>query len=520
LGIHQVTGECVPISIQGADEAEPKTPVVFISSAFRETQEHLGSLRLRQLIIDEAKAFPVKHWAYEIEFCENPASDVDEVIGRCFSGIRACDLFVFLQTGRHGSSVEYIDDPILSSYLELELFAAALWGKQILVLQLVGHEAPAALNDAVVLLSHACDGQAVLTGDERELCAHFRTACRALLGANERAGVYASARLPDGLSRRRTRRKISQDIQDPALLFLGGLTSVPGKRANVGRAQALLEQVGARDTPTDRQKALPHGATIFRLWAALRELMDEDGESQRDPLLAPLWDRAMGRWASSASWLGVHGFVVMGPLAAINSQIRLRRQFATDGLFHRAADVREPVGARASALYSIAFRLYEPERRVFHYREVEVLATKAMQEDGDISGALTIRGLAALRMAQLGRPWKIWDGERDLREALRRRARAGAAPRQIGESKVNLGFLWASTFRRRSGFQLMEEGVELMRGDPSAGGMSFLQQGLRKLEYVARRSGRLEQAARVLDEIKTLTKMTEAFDQARISDSE
>src|SRR5690606_18073311 len=62
------------------------------------------------------------------------------------------------------------------------------------------------------------------------------------------------------------------------------------------------------------------GASLFRLWAAMRELITSDPAVLADAAVLPLWDRALGLWASQASWIGLHGHLWMGPLAAINTQ--------------------------------------------------------------------------------------------------------------------------------------------------------------------------------------------------------
>ena len=67
---------------------------------------------------------PVDLWAYELFWpkgSELPEPDADTIIDRCFGGVRKCDLFLFLLTGRHRTGAGYTRDPTLVSYLELEL---------------------------------------------------------------------------------------------------------------------------------------------------------------------------------------------------------------------------------------------------------------------------------------------------------------------------------------------------------------------------------------------------------------
>jgi hypothetical protein len=80
---------------------------------------------------DEARpALPVELWAYEHIWGKEaegaPPLAADTIIDRCFEGIKDCDLFVFIVTGRHGTGAGYVEDNVAASYLELELFAAAV----------------------------------------------------------------------------------------------------------------------------------------------------------------------------------------------------------------------------------------------------------------------------------------------------------------------------------------------------------------------------------------------------------
>ena len=98
-------------------------------------------------------------------------------------------------------------------------------------------------------------------------------------------------------------------------------------------------------------------------------------------------------------------------------------------------------------------------------------------------------------------------------------ARAAGAPvRQVGESKVNLGYTISRGSGARWGLRLMSEGVDLMREDTSASGLSFLAQGLRKLEDAVRRSGDHDRAEALARDKKAIAGSAEAFDQDRSSE--
>src|SRR5216683_3846744 len=108
-------------------------PHVFLSSTFsEEIDREWKYVPLRRRILDNYEMLPVKLWAYDLFWpkdSEFPEPDADTIIDRCFDGIRKCDLFVFLLTTRLGTGAGYTRDPVLASYLELELFAAAMLQK-------------------------------------------------------------------------------------------------------------------------------------------------------------------------------------------------------------------------------------------------------------------------------------------------------------------------------------------------------------------------------------------------------
>jgi hypothetical protein len=262
---------------------------------------------------------------------------------------------------------------------------------------------------------------------------------------------------------------------------------------------------------------MPHGVALFRLWAAMRELMDASGTTLADPSLAPLWDRAFGLWGTSASWFGLHGHLWMGPLAAVQSQTELRRAFAGEGAFCEATDVREPLGSRASALYSIAQRMHSWRRKLRHFRLAAALATQAVERapGAGQAGALLIRGHASMQMAQLGCAWKLWSAVSDFDRALKQREKSGASAGSVGEAKVALGGSLVRTGRWRKGLALMQEGVAQMRGNETAGGLAFLARSLRSLERGARIARRKDIAEDAHHERLHVAANVEAMDQAR-----
>lgn len=496
---------------------EVRRPSIFLSSTFKDDfGAGLRSIPLRTRILESRSSLPIDLWAYEHVWpsaLDADPLDADTIIDRCFAGIKACDLFIFILSGAHGTGAGLADDRVFASYLELELFAAAVLRKPILVLHYKGREPNPALRDAMLLLKHAFASGDYFIGDEVDLFERFNAACQAL-ARRSRAVAPIRLSLADSLSRRRTRANLNADLSAPKLTFLSGNLRAT-HASNPGKARALLDQVtsGVRRVG-EIEAIMPHGAALFRLWAAMRELMSENTEIAAEAGLTPLWDRALGLWAGKASWFGLHGHIWMGPLAAVNTQAALREKRRRDAPDDPA--IREPNGARASALYSIAQQVSGLERKLFHLRQTSVLATRAAALDtGARQGVLAIRGNANLAMFKLGLAWKIWDAAEDFRTALRLREASDASAASIGEMQVDLGLTQVLTGQGRQGLVLIGEGIENLRSNTSANGRSFLARGLRKQVIAARvmLRPRLIRAAQA--EIGEIGREVEAFDQLR-----
>ena len=506
----------------GTSQTTPMTsdkPRVFLSSVFVDDfGSGRGYVPLRKRIIEESDSLPVHLWAYEHFWPKNselPEPDADTVVDRCFRGVKECDLFVFLLTGRHGSGVGYDSDPVLASYLELELFAAAMLDKPTLVLHLYNKEPQDELKDAMLLLRSAHDQYVI--DDEDGLYRQFMEACDSLAGGTLLAQSQKLAGLAEWLSLRRSRQRMDEELSNPLLHFLDGRLFPDKKNINPAKAGRLLDQVasGHRLVGTDMLQ-MPHGAALCRLWAAMRELMNDKGTAISDPSIAPLWDRALGLWAGKAAWFGLHGHVWMGPLAAVNSQLALRRGMQHEPAFRSAQDVREPLGGRASAIYSVAHRMYSRKRKLYHYNQTIRLSTRAIERDVDAQqGARAIRGYAFMQTARLGKVWNIWRAKHDFKRSLELREKAGAEPSSIGEAKADLGLCLVLLGSKGSGLSLLQEGIELLRKDDSVNVQSFLAQGLRKLERAATLSGKHALAESAHSERVALSSEIDAFDQAR-----
>jgi hypothetical protein len=491
------------------------TPRVFVSSVYREWFDgELQFLPLRDDIVDAGRNLPIELCAIDGGAIsdEGPhAVPADHILDLCFAGVETCDLFVLLLTKRPGSGVRYLPDRTAATYTEMEIFAADLLHKPFLVLHETGRELEGPMAEVVRLLKPTLSPEDYVVGAAPELVAAFRTACLRMASKPRRR---RRRRLPDGLSRLRTLGSAEADLDNPRLLFLEGRLGAMRHSPDLGRAAILLAQVrtGLAPRAAGGEAPMSHGAALFRLWAAMRELMHEGEAAWRDPDLAPLWDEALGLWAAKASWFGLHGHIVLGPLAALNLQLAVRRGRPA-GL---GAPVREPHGARASAIYSIAGVVGSPFRKAYHYKQALIAADRALSIDPAArQGTLSIKGHVLMRRAMLGYVPEIFPAVAALEESLAIRVRSSASAAAVGEAMADLGFCLILALQPFRGVDLLKEGVALLRQDPSPSGLSFLARGLRKLEQGQRLTLQLSAARETHAEREAIARAINAFDQVR-----
>lgn len=492
-----------------SNETSPRLrPVIFLSSVFWEgSDEKQEALPLRLKLIERSHSLDVDLRAHAIKNGE--PDNADRIIDSCFADIKKCDLFVYLQTRRHGSQVRYPQAHVtVTTYLEMELFAAAMLRKPVLVLHELGTEPEPALKDLLGLLEKNFGTSQYSLGDTAQLIDSFEQAVAALNGRQGSVEVRPATGIADGLSALRTLASPIGDLDTPALRFLGGWPAPLNALGDPDAARRLLDSVSEADAQIEN--TMSHGAALFRVWAAMREFFAFD---RRDPEICLLWDRALGLWSTKASWFGIHGHVLMSPLAAVNSQIMLRQE-RTNLPF--GIDSREPIGAKASALYSVAQRMETRSRQLLHFDQAILQASRAIEQDPDGSGgALSIRGHANLRVAKLGRLWRLFDARRDFAVSRTLRERAGASAAVIGQADAELGLAMILTAQPFQGMERLRHGIELLRSDQSPNGRAFLARGLRMLEQGARLTLRRTLAEDTRRERLMIAADVEAFGQMR-----
>ena len=424
---------------------EGETPLrrnVFFSSCFTDAEDVYLSIRERvRSEFNSADDRPV--WMGEdfpILALRSPTAPVEKALF-CVKGVNQCDAYVAVVIDKHGSGIELgPKKKTQASFLELELFEAAVSRKPAFVFILKGHEPTGRMAALLNLLAPALPGLCREPLDEDEILRRVgeilkrtQRPWRSRLGRFAALGPVAHTRL--SASRHRQYRPGSElpDIQ-----FLDGPYDPTIAPPSLEVVETLLK---ITDTYAD------HQSRLAVLWLALRELMGQRPNQASGDHVLHCWDTALAKWTSAAAWYGLHGFCLMGCLGAISSRSRIVREYSRPPPL--------PHGSFASEYYSISKKVGDRRlRRVFLDLALDhINVTLRVKEAPE---PLAIRGSIYWQMGS--REESIADYER----VVELRQDEDAPPEKVGESMAELGFAMARNRKTRSkGIELLETGVNL-----------------------------------------------------------
>ncbi len=456
---------------------------------------------------------PLRHELFELGqtlgryvwVCEHPACRPDlygknplEVCDELIRHVREAQIYVAILGGsrrgsrEHGTVIEVDESPSAVSHFEIELFQAALLGKDVELFIAKGFSPGPRLLALLEIVEHAMPERAWRAPmSDAEIAREVK---RLLL---------APPRIPWLTSRRYQFRKqlVTRFYHrrgragHGSLLFLGGEYVRRGE-VNESVVRSLFAQV-------EGSKNQEH--KLARLWLVMRELMAAPPEDEKFATFRPLWNQALGRWGSAAAWYGLHAHLNLGGLAALQSMARVRLLLRENP--PRDADssnFRHPAVALASAVYSIAKLAPHPSDRRALFDE----ALNHLREVGDDtarsrSNALAMRGSIFLQLSNVSEAVAAYE------EALHLRETAGESAGRIGESMSELGFAYLRQGRVWKGCDFMRAGVEKLSGDESG----FLIRAHKKLAWGYALTGHPLKAWGERDKAKQLAHKNRMFDQ-------
>ncbi|WP_424986379.1 DUF4062 domain-containing protein [Microbulbifer sp. S227A] len=446
---------------------------IFLSSNFLEDEGILDArYPLREAILDFAPSLsaPLVTW----EALKERFQKDEDILTLCRQAIETCSLFVLLLGKRHGSGVRLDQGTSSASYLEMEIFTAAILKKPILVLHEAGVEPNALLRDLLTLFKDRFSSVAYRSGSVVDLCKSLAEAAKVLGEAGDLRRAGSLRGVPDFLAATRLQNDLVREMRDPRLRFLNGSSVPQTPGASAIEIERTLAAIDARST-ADGEGLVPvtQGAMLFRVWAAMRDLAASDNFIASKPERPEAWDTLLTHWQKAASWFGLHGCIYLSPLAVINTRQALWEQNS-----EKFGNLEELTTSRASAYYSLAQRMHTRAQTRRGFQQSRALATRAYDQLGNAAvGSLMIRCHANIRLAGLGSPLLISDALADARKALEIYDMGVGDLTGRGEALVSLGFCKAITGRLRTGKADMRHGLHLLSQNPTPNGRSFYAKG-------------------------------------------
>lgn len=397
-----------------------------------------------------------------------------EIADACLDAIEEARDFVLLDTGEYGSRLCFQDAFAEASFLEMELFQAALLSKPITIIFVgrAGEISPLG-QLAMQLVPHISTFRVEnLVEAEDMLLRHFDGDS---LGA-PRSGL--SKLLSQRLVETRHRDWRNTRLFDEPQFMDGRICGPISGMADLDVAAHFLD-LAAAHSETNR--------ILSRTWIAMRSLMPMHYAQTNDPAALELWDRALRLWSSAAAWRGMHGHLWLGNVAVLGSLAQLRIRSGkplVDFELDNGGDVH---GSLASVYYSLSKRV--PRRmgsklldRAEAYVDDGLKTRDPVQRDT----------LLPLRGSIQARHYRFRAAARDYQEALDIAVKRGREPGQIGFLLTELGFMELFLLKPRIARHRIEEGLAQMTPDVSSPG--FRVRALRKHALTALATGDLTAA--------------------------
>jgi tetratricopeptide (TPR) repeat protein len=418
-----------------------------------------------------------------------PPLEIAEV---CVDAVRESDVYVAVLRSRWGSEIEIAaGEAVQVSFLELELFEAALERKPAYVFLLDDGELSDRLKSLLNLLEPALPGFERKPLSEKDIIDRIQRVLdqqsRPRLIDRARRAIASGRRMVERLTEHRY-RPYDPRSEGPGIRFLGGLTDPTANRPSPEHIDHILARADAAEDYNTR---------LTFLWMALRELMGASPDDPDASAFLPQWEAALGAWTATGAWYGLHGHPLMGCMAALGSLTAIKRRTGV------LLDV--PHGALASEYYSISRSVGLPWLRAemlsMSRQHIDIVA-----EHDENAGVLAMRG--SIRRTQGDCAGAISDYEGVL---SRRLGVENALEGQIGEAETELGFALVFAGRRSRGIELIERGIARMEKYPEGG---FLVRAKRKLGRAYLRSGAPLRALDALAEAHALAERYQVRDQA------
>ncbi len=319
-------------------KGRPGVPRVFVSSVYAELRsdgpglQHFG---LRGALWELGQQIGVPVWV--AEYC-GISNDIDWATATkaCLDELSKSDLLLVLLAHRSGTPVLMSEElgKTASSIFEVELFYASQWRIPTVFYVLRGYEPEDELAHLIRILGLQNE-RSWFQLDESAVIAEARTLLTSIRSAPIKQ--WRVRFLPDRLSDERSFADVSKEIQSTRLSFVGRFAPQNRHDFSAARFKELIALAAGVTSKVDQ---------LGFLWMAMRELSIGGWE----PTRGEEWRELAHRWPSTAAWLGLHGVLNTGVLAAFHTQSDLAAKVPLNGAAF-------PYGPFASEFYSTRFSL-------------------------------------------------------------------------------------------------------------------------------------------------------------------
>ena len=408
-------------------------------------------------------------WVAEIDAPELLPENYDPllIVDKCLDAVELCKELIFIVDSDFGTMISHQGGVSQSSYIELELFQAAMHEKPIYLI-CIGSTFDSAVIDRILGMFNIDTNNRVLVDNYLSAQVFVESRVngihRNLLG-NSLKSPESIKRFSGHLALLRhhdfSNKNLFEEIE-----FLEGRPILTSERCDLELTEQLLNEADLQ-THSNRK--------MSRTWLAIRTLMPRHYQSSSDPKVLELWERALRTWSRFAAWRGFHAHLWLGHVAALGSLVRIierQGKSATDVSGVKHADYVG--GAMASVYYSLSKIAPSPLSGSFLNRS-ELYADDGLFRLGHEfqSGLYATKGSISLRRRNPNK------AVQHFKKALVLAERYGHGEHRIGELLSELGWAEILTGRVISGRSNVEQGVRIMESAIAAPG--FIVRGKRKL---------------------------------------
>lgn len=210
---------------------------------------------------------------------------------------------------------------------------------------------------------------------------------------------------------------------------------------------------------------------LANLWAAFRHLSAFPYTSSTSKEFMSLWGEVLSKWASAASWYGLHGHPFLGRLAATNTLLDLKKN--NPSVSDAASLIKVSRGDLASEYFSIG-------RMAKSWRYKRALYNKALSNVDNAlaeqhSDPYILRSIRANILLSLGH---VYAAVKDSELALQLLKEANEDLGRIGEAETDLGFAYFFIGRKKKAQSFLENGIEKLRNSDR---VTFTAKAMKKL---------------------------------------